>query len=70
MFHCAFTILLKSHVGLTCGFVWHERLVIKAKNLSDIVEIWMLNNKGPLCVVKSVVEVGDAHLHTPIRNIV
>lgn len=55
---------------LTCGFVWNEWLVIKAKNLSDIVEIWMLNNKRPLRIVKPIVEICDSHLHTPILDVV
>ena len=56
--------------GLTCRLVWDERLVVKAKNLSDVVEIWMLSNKRPLCIVHLVVEIGDGHFHSPILLVI
>lgn len=56
--------------ALTYGLIGDQRLVIKAKNLSNIVEVWMLNNKGPQCVVQPVVEVGYGDLHTPVVLIV
>lgn len=47
-----------------------EWLVCKVKNLSDIVEIWVLNNKIPVRVIHPVVEIGDGDLHTPILPVI
>lgn len=55
---------------LTYGFIWDKRLVIKAKYLSDIVEIGMLCNKCPLCVVHPVVKVSYGNLYPPILLVI
>lgn len=56
--------------GLTCGVVRDQRLIVEAENFSDIVEIWMLNDKRPLCVINLVVEISNGHLYTPILLVV
>lgn len=56
--------------GLTCGVVRDQRLIVEAENFSDIVEIWMLNDKRPLCVINLVVEISNGHLYTPIILVV
>lgn len=55
---------------LTYRLIWNKRLVIKAKNLSYIVKIWMLSNKSPLCVIDPVIEVGKSNLDSPIFLVV
>lgn len=55
---------------LTYGFIGEKRLVLKAEDLGDIVEIGMLHHKGPLSVVQPVIKVGDSNLHTPIILVV
>ena len=62
-----FQVLLKL---LTDGLVRKKRLVIETKDLSDIVEIGMLNNKRPLAVVPPKVEIGDGNLDSPISLVV
>lgn len=42
---------LWSYDELTNGLVGYQRLVIKAEHLSDIVQIGMLHNKCPLCII-------------------
>lgn len=46
--------------------VGHERLVVEAENLSDIVEIGMLCHKCPMCMVLPVIEVSDSNFDSPI----
>lgn len=55
---------------LTYGLVGYQRLVIKTKNLGDVVEIWMLNCKGPKGVVHPVIEICYGDLYSPIVLIV
>lgn len=50
--------------------VGYKGLVIKAEDLGDIVEIGMLNNECPLCVVHPIVEIGDGNLCPPIVSII
>lgn len=50
--------------------VWEKRLVTKAINLCNIVEIRMLSYKRPLCVVNTIIEIYDGDLHTPILLVV
>lgn len=60
-----------SHIyRLTRGVVRDQRLIVEAENFSDIVEIWMLNNKRPLCVINLVVEISNRHLYTPVLLVV
>nr|GMD56904.1 protein COBRA-like [Ipomoea batatas] len=61
--------LLKREV-LTDGTVGDNRFVIEAENLSDIVEIRVLNNKSPERIVHSVVEVCDGNLDSPVCLVV
>lgn len=56
--------------GLTDGGVGNKRLVIEAKNLSHIVEIWVLNDESPLRVVHPVVEVSNGDLCPPVVLVV
>lgn len=51
---------------LTYRLVRNERLVIKAKNLCNIVQIRMLNCETPERVVHPVVEVCNGNLHAPV----
>lgn len=62
--------VLNRDQGLTDGFIGNKRLVIKAKNLCYIVQIWMLNNKSPLCVIDPVIEVGYSKLDSPVVLVV
>lgn len=55
---------------LTYGFIGKKWHVFKAIDLGDIVEIGMLYNKIPLCVIQSIVEVDDGNLDPPIILIV
>lgn len=55
---------------LTYGLIWNKRLVIKAVNLCDIVEIRMLNNQSPKCVVHPIVKVCNRNLHTPVLLVI
>lgn len=55
---------------LTDGFIRKQWLVIKAKNLSYVVEIWMLNNKSPQRVVEAIVEVSNCYFHSPVLLVV
>lgn len=56
--------------ALTYGLVGDKRLVVKAENLSHVVEIGMLRHKSPLCVVQFVIEISDRYLHSPIILVV
>lgn len=55
---------------LTDGLVGDKRLVLKAKNLGDIVEIGVLGNECPLCVVQPIVEICYGDFNTPIILVV
>lgn len=55
---------------LTYGLVRNEGLVREAEDLGDIVEIGMLSNKRPHCVVHFIVEISDGNLHSPIFFVV
>lgn len=55
---------------LTLRFIRSEWLVGKAKNLSEIVEIWMLSNKCPLCIIVAVVKIRHSNLNTPILLVI
>lgn len=45
-------------------------MVIEAKNLCYIVEIWMLDNERPERIVHPVVEIHYCDLHSPILLVV
>lgn len=55
---------------LTDGLVGDKRLVIKAEDSGDVVEIRMLSYECPLCVIQPVVEIGYGDLDAPIVFIV
>lgn len=55
---------------LTNGPIGDKGLVVEAEELGDIVEVRVLDDKGPLCVVQAVVEVGDGDLGTPVVLVV
>lgn len=55
---------------LTYRRVWNKGFVVEAKNLSNIVEIRMLNHKRPLRVVHPIIEVCYRHLCSPIVFVV
>lgn len=38
--------------------------------MSEIVQVWMLNNEIPVRIVPCIVEIGDCNLHTPILFVV
>lgn len=54
----------------TCGLVGNKRLVIETENLRHIVEVWVLYNETPKCVVYPIVEVCNGNLHSPVVFIV
>jgi hypothetical protein len=56
--------------GLTYGLIGKKWHVFKAIDLCNIIKIRVLNNKTPLCVIHSIVEVDDCNLHAPIILIV
>jgi hypothetical protein len=56
--------------GLTYGLIGKKWHVFKAIDLCNIIKIRVLNNKTPLCVIHSIVEVDDCDLYTPIIFIV
>ena len=58
------------YTSLTLGFEGDDRLVVKAENLRDIVEIGMLDDESPLRVVKAVIEVCNRNLGAPILLVV
>lgn len=55
---------------LTDGSVGDEWFVIEAENLSDIVEIRVLNNKSPERIIHPVVEVCNGNLDSPVFFVV
>ena len=54
------------YLELTNGAIGDKGLVVEAENLGDIVEVAILDDKGPLHVVHAVVEVGYDHVGTPV----
>ena len=50
--------------------IWSKWLVVEAKQLGDIIEVRMLSDQIPLCVIHAVVEVRNRDLHSPIFLIV
>lgn len=55
---------------LTNGLVGDKRLVIKAEDLGDIIQIGMLSYERPLRVVQPIVEIGYGNFDAPIVLIV
>lgn len=58
------------YAELTLGCVRNKWFVDKTENLGDIIEIGMLGNKRPLRVVRSIVEICDGDLNSPILLVV
>lgn len=61
---------MRNGIKLTYVSIRIKWFVVKAEKLSEIVEVRMLSDQIPLCVIHVVVKVCDCDLHSPVLFVV